>query len=76
MRLNDAVGKDSNIMSGELCFKGTRVPVANLFGYLSGGSSVQLFLEDFPTVRPEQVKAVLEKSLASIEAAVNLRKSA
>lgn len=46
-------------MSGELCFTGTRVPVAALFDCLRAGRSVEFFLDGYPTVRPEQVKGIL-----------------
>jgi uncharacterized protein (DUF433 family) len=54
------VSRDSEIMSGALCFAGTRVPVQNLFDYLEGASSLDDFLEDFPSVPREQAVAVLE----------------
>ena len=54
--------RDPEIMSGELCFTGTRVPVEVLFDYLEEGDSVARFLEGFPTVRREQVEAVLAVS--------------
>jgi uncharacterized protein (DUF433 family) len=54
------VRKDDEIMSGALCFAGTRVPVQNLFDYLEGNSSLEDFLEDFPTVSREAAVAVLE----------------
>jgi uncharacterized protein (DUF433 family) len=41
---------DHEIMSGVLCFNGTRVPVQNLFDYLEGTSSLEEFLQDFPSV--------------------------
>ena len=44
------VKRDPEIMSGALCFTGTRVPVKNLFDYLEGSSSLDEFLEDFPSV--------------------------
>lgn len=47
-------------MSGALCFAGTRVPVQNLFDYIEGSSSLELFLEDFPSVSREKAVAVLE----------------
>ena len=34
------VSHDPEIMSGALCFTGTRVPVQNLFDYLEGSSSL------------------------------------
>lgn len=54
------VRRDPDIMSGALCFSGTRVPVKNLFDYLEGSSSLDEFLEDFPTVSRERAVAVLE----------------
>ena len=54
------VSRDPEIMSGALCFTGTRVPVQNLFDYLEGTSSLEDFLEDFPSIRREMAIAVLE----------------
>ena len=54
------VTRDPEIMSGALCFSGTRVPVKNLFDYLEGTSSLDAFLEDFPTVTKDRAIAVLE----------------
>jgi len=54
------VSCDPEIMSGALCFTGTRVPVQTLFDYLEGSSSLDEFLEDFPSVRRETAVAVLE----------------
>ena len=54
------VSRDPEIMSGALCFAGTRVPVQNLFDYLEGSSSMEDFLEDFPTVSRAVAVAVLE----------------
>lgn len=54
------VQRDPEIMSGALCFAGTRVPVKNLFDYLEGSSSLEDFLQDFPSVTRESAVAVLE----------------
>ena len=54
------VKRDPEIMSGALCFSGTRVPVKNLFDYLEGSSTLEEFVEDFPTVSRERAIAVLE----------------
>ena len=51
---------DARIMSGALCFAGTRVPVQTLFDYLEGKSSLEDFLDDFPTVSRDVAVAVLE----------------
>jgi len=57
---------DPDIMSGALCFTGTRVPVKNLFDYLEGDASIEDFLEDFPSIRREQVIAALKESLGGM----------
>lgn len=57
---HNVVHVDPQIMSGEPCFAGTRVPVRNLIDYLTGGASLDKFLDSFPTVTREQATAVLE----------------
>jgi uncharacterized protein (DUF433 family) len=51
---------DPQIMSGVPVFVGTRVPVQTLFDYFMDGSSVDEFLENFPTVSREHVMQLLE----------------
>ena len=63
---NALVSQDPEIMSGALCFTGTRVPVQNLFDYIEGSSSLEQFLEDFPSVSREKAVAVLEAAKARL----------
>jgi uncharacterized protein (DUF433 family) len=44
-----------DIQSGTPVFTGTRVPIKNLFDYLKGGDTINEFLDDFPSVKREQV---------------------
>ncbi len=53
--------RDPEILSGMPVFAGTRVPAKNLIDYLEHGRSRDEFLDDFPTVRREQVIAALEE---------------
>ena len=48
------------IMGGTPVFVGTRVPLQNLIDSLEGGESIEDFLDGFPTVKREQVIAVIE----------------
>ena len=59
---------DPEIMHGALCFTGTRVRVKNLFDYLEGSSSLEEFLEDFPSVSRQLAVAVLEAARKSLVA--------
>jgi len=56
----DVIQSSPNILGGTPVFAGTRVPVQTLLDYLEGGERLDDFLEDFPTVRREQVIAFLE----------------
>ena len=53
---------DPDIQSGAPVFAGTRVPIQNLFDYLEDGDSLDVFLDQFPTVTREMAIAVLEKA--------------
>ena len=52
-------------MSGAWVFRGTRVPVSALFENLEDGAPVSQFVEWFPGVTLEQVRAVLEHAARS-----------
>ena len=54
------IESDAEKLGGTPVFSGTRVPIKNLFDYLEAGDSVEVFLDDFPTVSREQVIGVLE----------------
>jgi uncharacterized protein (DUF433 family) len=60
MDIKDLITIDSDILSGQPVFKGTRVPVESLFDHLEAGVSLDQFLDDFPTVGKEQAIATLE----------------
>jgi uncharacterized protein (DUF433 family) len=51
---------DPEIMSGTPCFTGTRVPFRTLIDHLVGGDTLDVFLDDFPSVTREQAVAALE----------------
>ena len=54
------------IHSGTPVFVGTRVPVKTLFDHLKAGDSLQVFLDDFPSVSRELAVAVLEDARAAL----------
>ena len=53
------------ILSGMPVFKGTRVPVKTLFDHIEAGDSLDVFLDNFPSVSREMVLAVLEQAQLS-----------
>jgi len=64
--MSSLVKIDPEIMSGAPCFAGTRVPIQHLIDYLEGGDSIDEFLEDFPSVRRDQVISFLEEAKESV----------
>lgn len=64
------IHSDSEILGGTPVFVGTRVPVQTLVDYLEGGYSVDGFLDNFPSVRREQVNAFLEQATQALLAHV------
>ncbi len=57
---------DPEIQSGTPVFAGTRVPVQNLFDFLEEGDSLEVFLEQFPSVTRDMAVAVLEQARAAL----------
>jgi uncharacterized protein (DUF433 family) len=49
-------------MHGVPVFRGTRVPVRNLFDYLEGGDTLEDFLRGFPTVSRALALEALEEA--------------
>jgi uncharacterized protein (DUF433 family) len=60
MSTENLIERDPEKLGGTPVFAGTRVPIKNLFDYLEGGDSLNVFLDDFPTVEREQALGVLE----------------
>ncbi len=61
------VSSNPEVLGGTPVFRGTRVPTASLFEYLTDGLSIDYFLESFPSVSREQALAVLRYGQRRIE---------
>jgi len=59
-RLDQIVWIDPERLSGEPCFKGTRVPVQALIDHIEGNSTLEDFLTGFPSVTREQAIQFIE----------------
>jgi uncharacterized protein (DUF433 family) len=53
------IERSVDVLGGTPVFAGTRVPIQTLIDYLEAGDRIDDFLLDFPTVSPEQARAVL-----------------
>jgi len=61
-----AVERDPERVSGAWVFRGTRVPVSALFENLEDGVQISEFVNLFPGVTVEQVRAVLDHAAKSL----------
>ena len=60
--LKSIIHSHPEIHSGDPVFVGTRVPVRTLLDYIEGGDSLEVFLDNYPSVRREQAIAFLEEA--------------
>lgn len=57
---------DPEILGGTPVFVGTRVPVRILFEHLAAGDTLEIFLDDFPSVSRALAIQVLEDAKAAL----------
>ena len=60
------IARDPEIMGGIPVFKGTRVPIQNLFDYIEAGEPLEAFLDGFPSVSRNVALAALEEAKAAL----------
>jgi uncharacterized protein (DUF433 family) len=59
--MDEIVTNNPKVMHGTPCFAGTRLTVQTLFDHLGSGFTIDGFLEQYPTVKREQVIGLLEQ---------------
>jgi uncharacterized protein (DUF433 family) len=71
MRYEDYISVSPGVRSGKPCITGTRITVYDVLEYLAGDMTEAHILADFPSLRPEHLRACLafaaarERRLAS-----------
>lgn len=58
-RWQDHLISDPQILSGDLCAKGTRIPVTVILDSLAEGSTTEEILKSYPTLQRHHVFAAL-----------------
>jgi uncharacterized protein (DUF433 family) len=69
--LEQLVWVDPDRLSGEPCFKGTRVPIQALIDHIEGNATLDEFLEGFPSVTREQAIQFIELAKDNLLACVS-----
>lgn len=57
MRWQDYIHRDPNILVGKPAFKNTRLSVQMILDHLGNGWSESELLEQYPTLKPEHIRA-------------------
>ena len=58
--MNDRISINPLVYHGKPVIRGTRVLVSTLLGALAGGDSIEMILEDYPSITREDIAAALE----------------
>ena len=59
MKVDDRIEIVPGVRGGKPCIKGTRITVYDVLEYLAGGMTDKEVLADFPSLEPEDIRAVL-----------------
>lgn len=65
--MESVIVRDPSILGGVPVFRGTRVPIGNLFDCLERGYSIRQFVADFPTVSEAQIGQLLSEVKRELE---------
>ena len=63
---------DPDVMHGEICFAGTRVPLTVLLDNFQTGMTAEDFIAEYPSVSRGQVLAVIEWEQRQLRVAAEL----
>jgi len=63
----DRIVRDPKVCRGEPVFKGTRVTLRTVLASLAEGDSAKEILADFPSLKAEDIQAVIAFAAASAE---------
>ena len=63
----ERISIDPKICHGQACIKGTRIPVHQIIHMLANGDKAEDILEDYPSLKTEDIQACLEYAAALAE---------
>jgi uncharacterized protein (DUF433 family) len=63
----ERISVDPSICHGQACIRGTRIPVHQVLRMLANGDSMEELLEDYPTLKREDIQEALSYAAALAE---------
>ena len=67
MKYQDRITRDPAICGGEPVMKGTRFTIRSILASLAEGDGIEDIVRDFPSLTPDDVRAVIAFAAASAE---------
>ncbi len=65
--MNGRITIDPQVCHGQACIQGTRIPVHQILGMLANGDTIEELLEDYPSLRREDILACLDYAASLAE---------
>jgi uncharacterized protein (DUF433 family) len=65
--MTERISVDPNICHGQACVKGTRIPVHQIIRMLANGDRIDQLLEDYPSLKTEDIYACLDYAASLAE---------
>ena len=65
--MNERISVDPKICHGQVCIKGTRIPVHQIIRMLANGDKIEELLEDYPSLKAEDIYACLDYAASLAE---------
>lgn len=65
--MNERISVNPKICHGQVCIKGTRIPVHQVIRMLANGDKIEELLEDFPSLKVEDIYACLDYAASLAE---------
>ncbi len=62
--MHERLSVDPSVFHGQVCIKGTRIPVHQVVGMLANGDTVEDLLEEYPSLEREDVFASIANYLS------------
>jgi uncharacterized protein (DUF433 family) len=59
MNWRDHIASDPNICHGQVCIRGTRIPVSVVLDNLAAGLSEEEILDSYPALQPHAIRAAI-----------------
>jgi len=65
--MNERISIDPKVCHGQVCIKGTRIPVHQIIRMLANGDKIEELLEDYPSINRGDIYACLDYAASLAE---------